>query len=52
MNLNSLLGLFCIVPPLYLHNTLFIINFDIFKYIKKIFKILIQYTFNVKQITV
>ena len=40
---------FCIVPLLYIHNILIIINFDVLKYIKKIFKISTQYIFNAKQ---
>jgi len=42
---------FCVVPLLYLHNILITTNFDILKYIKKIFKISTQYIFNVQQIT-
>jgi len=40
---------FCASILLYLYNILIIINFDILKYIKKIFKILIQCIFNVQQ---
>jgi len=39
-------GFFCVVPLLCLYNTLIIINFDVLKYITKIFKILIQCIFN------
>jgi len=45
MNLDSLLLCFAI-SLLCLHNRLIITNFDILKYIKKIFKILTQYIFN------
>jgi len=38
-------------PLLYIYNTLIILNFDVLKYIKKIFKISTQYIFNVQQRT-
>jgi len=34
-NLDSQLEFFCVVPLLYLHNTLITTNFDVLKYIKK-----------------
>jgi len=42
---------FCVVPLVCFHNILITINFDILKYIKKIFKISIQYIFNAQQRT-
>jgi len=41
--------IFCAVSLLCLYNTLIITNFNILKYIKRIFKILIQYTFNTQK---
>jgi len=42
-------GFCCVVHLLCLHNTLITTNFDVLKYIKKIFKILTQYIFNAQQ---
>jgi len=52
MNLDSPLGFFFIVVfLLYLRNILITTKFDVLKYIKKIFKMSIQYIFNTKQKT-
>jgi len=50
-NLDFFAEFFCAVSLLCFHNTLIITNFDVLKYIKKIFKISIQYIFNVEQMT-
>jgi len=47
-----ILGWFsCAVFLLCLHNTLITTHFDVLKYIKKIFKMLVQYIFNAQQMT-
>jgi len=45
-------GFFCVVSLLCLYNTLITTNFDVYKYIKKIFKISTKCIFKAQQRTI